>query len=157
MVRCNLKTMSMPDVLWGEAVSHSVYVLNKAQTKALKEVTPYEKWTGRKPHIAHLRVFGCVAHMKVVKGNLRKLEDRSMPLVHLGVEKGTKAYRLLDPDTGKLYVSRDFVFEENRIWKWEESVKIRATPGVTFTVEGFDLDGIIDDGEWRSDAQNQAT
>ena len=36
MVRCNLKTMKMPDVLWGEAVSQSVYVLKRAHTKALK-------------------------------------------------------------------------------------------------------------------------
>lgn len=39
MVRCNLKTMEMPNVLWGEAVSHSVYVLNRAHTKALKDTT----------------------------------------------------------------------------------------------------------------------
>ncbi|KAI3779099.1 hypothetical protein L2E82_08597 [Cichorium intybus] len=55
MVRCNLKTMKMPDTLWGEAVNHSVYVLNRAHTKALKDTTPYEMWTGRKPHVEHLR------------------------------------------------------------------------------------------------------
>ena len=96
MVRCNLKTLEMPDVLWGEAVSYSVYILNRVHSKALKNSTPYEMWTGNKPHIDHLKVFGCVAHMKVAKSHLKKLEDRSIRLVHLGVEKGTKAYRLLD-------------------------------------------------------------
>lgn len=53
MVRCNLKTMSMPHALWGEAVMYSVYVLNRVQTKALKNSTLYEMWTGRRPHIEH--------------------------------------------------------------------------------------------------------
>ncbi|KAI3523596.1 hypothetical protein L1887_01838 [Cichorium endivia] len=140
MVRCNLKTMEMPDVLWGEAVNHSVYVLNRAYTKALKEVTPYEMWTGRKPSIEHLRVFGCVAHMKVAKNHLKKLDERSIKLVHLGVEKGTKAYRLLDPNSGKMYVSRDVVFDEQQNWIWEKNAKIKKTPEITFTVEGFDFD-----------------
>ena len=94
-------------------MAYSVYVLNRTHTKALKDMTPFEAWSGRKPHIAHLRGFGCVAYMKVVKGHIKKLEDRSMPLVHLGIEKGSKAYMHLDPDSGKVYVSRDFVFEEN--------------------------------------------
>lgn len=77
--------------------------------------------------------------------------------VYLSVEKGSKAYRLLDPDTGKMYVSRDVVFEENQTWMWEKSIKIKATPGVSFTVEGFDFDGDIydDDGEWEPDTPDQ--
>ena len=157
MVRLNLKTMSMPDVLWGEAIAHYVYILNRVQTKALKDSTPFEMWTGRKPHIDHLKVFGCVAHMKIVKGHLKKLEDRSIRLVHLGIEKGSKAYRLLDPNSGKVYVNRDVVFEEERNWVWEKSQRIKATPGVSFTVDGFDLDGDVpyDEEEWASDTPGQ--
>ncbi|KAI3753573.1 hypothetical protein L2E82_25630 [Cichorium intybus] len=157
MVRCNLKTMKIPDTLWGEAVNHSVYVLNRAHTKALKDTTPYEMWTGRKPHVEHLRVFGCVAHMKVSKGHLKKLDERSKRLVHLGVEKGSKAYRLVDPDTGKIYVSRDVVFEEQEGWVWEKSSKIKATSGMSFTVEGFNLDDLYhedSESEPRTPEQN---
>ncbi|GKD97779.1 zinc finger, CCHC-type containing protein [Tanacetum coccineum] len=140
----------------GEAVTYSVYVLNRAHTKALKESTPYKMWTGRKPHVDHLRVFRCVAHMRVAKGHLKKLDKRSMQLVHLGVEKGTKAYRLLDPNTGKIYVSRDVVFEEPHAWMWENSTKIKETPGMSFTVEGFNLDELYideDESELRTPQQ----
>ena len=91
--------------------------------------------------------------MKIAKGHLQKLEDRSILLVHLRVEKGSKAYRLLDPDTGKMYVSRDVVFEENRAWTWEKSEKIKATPRISFTVEGFDFVREVydDEGEWVPD------
>lgn len=113
MVRSCLKTMKVPDVLWGEAVNHAVYVQNRLSKKALKESTPYEMWIGRKPHAGQIRVFGCLAHMKIVKNHLMMLDDRSKKVVYLGTEKGSKAHRLLDPDTGSVYVSRDVVFEEN--------------------------------------------
>jgi len=40
---------------------------------------------------------------------LTELEDRSTPMVILGYEGGTKAYRLYDPYGGKVVVSRDIV------------------------------------------------
>ncbi|GKB16092.1 zinc finger, CCHC-type containing protein [Tanacetum coccineum] len=145
MVRSMLKTMNVPNVLWGEAVNHAVYILNRVNCKAVKDSTPYEMWTRRKPHVGHLRVFGCVAHMKILKTHLNKLDDRSMKLVLLGIEKGSKAYRLLDPDTGKLYVSRDVIFEEDQTWGWEKSTKVKATPGMSFTIESFNTDEFYDD------------
>jgi hypothetical protein len=33
--------------------------------------------------------------------------------VFLGYESGTKGYRLLDPETNRIVVSRDVIFEEN--------------------------------------------
>ncbi|XP_042756658.2 retrovirus-related Pol polyprotein from transposon TNT 1-94 [Lactuca sativa] len=153
MARSCLKAMMVPDALWGEAVSHAVYVLNRLSTKALDGTTPYEIWTGRKPHVGHLRVFGCVAHMKIAKNHLKKLEDRSKKVVYLGTEKGSKAHRLLDPNTGAIYVSRDVIFEENRRWEWEKSLKIKSTPGISFTIEGFDFseEHYSDEGDWVSD------
>lgn len=106
--------MKVPDVLWGEAVSHVVYILNRMSSNALQETTPYEMWTGRKPNVCHLRVFGCIAHMKIAKNHLKKLDDRSKKVVYHGIEKGTKAHKLLDPDTGTMYVSGDIVFEEGQ-------------------------------------------
>lgn len=116
MVRSSLKTMNVPYVLWGEAVSHVVYALNRVSMKAIKDFTPYEMWTGRKSYVGHLRVFGCIAHMKISKNHLKKLDDRSRKVVYHRTEKGSKAHRLLDPDTRMLYVSRDVAFEEDQAW-----------------------------------------
>nr|KAJ0208302.1 hypothetical protein LSAT_V11C500255750 [Lactuca sativa] len=142
IVRNCLKTMSVPDVVWGEAVNHAVYILNRASMKALKESTPYEMWTGRKPHVSHLRVFGCAAHMMASQNHLKKLDDRSKKVVHLGVKKDTKAYRLLDPVTELMYVSKNVIFEENKAWMWEKMAKIKPTPGMSFTIEGFDFNDL---------------
>ena len=116
MARSFLKEMNLPSNLWGEAVRHSVYILNRLPTRSLSNVTPYEAWNGDKPNVAHIRVFGCVAHMKVPSVHTTKLDNRSKLVVNLGREAGTKAYRLLDPTQGTIHVSRDVVFEEGRAW-----------------------------------------
>ncbi|KAD5961118.1 hypothetical protein E3N88_12591 [Mikania micrantha] len=104
----------------GEAVRHSVYVLNRVTTKAVKNVTPYEVLKGRKPNISHLKVFGCLAHMKIPSVKTRKLDDRSKQVVHLGIESGTKGYRMFDPSERKIIISRDVEFEENKTINWKE-------------------------------------
>ncbi|KAJ0941493.1 putative RNA-directed DNA polymerase [Helianthus annuus] len=115
--RSLLKTMKVPDTFWGEAVRHAVYVLNRVSTKALNNMTPYERWKGRKPTLQHLRVFGCVAYVKKFN-EITKLSDRSETMVYLGVEKGSKAYRLYNPKENKIVVGRDVEFEEKKIWAW---------------------------------------
>ncbi|KAL8122119.1 hypothetical protein AgCh_018748 [Apium graveolens] len=40
--------------------------------------TPFEAWTRLKPDIGHVRVFGCVAHMKTPEDQVKKLDDRSI-------------------------------------------------------------------------------
>nr|GEZ09345.1 zinc finger, CCHC-type [Tanacetum cinerariifolium] len=115
----------------------AVYVLNRVTTKSLHNSTPYQMWTGRKPSIGHIRVFGCVAYVKVVSGHIQKLDNMSKLLVHLEVETGTKAYRLFDLDTGRIWVTRDVLFDEERPWQWGKSEKFKGTLGATLTLEGF--------------------
>ncbi|WVZ84662.1 hypothetical protein U9M48_031667 [Paspalum notatum var. saurae] len=118
MARSMLKAKGMPAAFWGEAVSTAVYILNRSPTKSLEDKTPFEAWHGRKPDVAHLRTFGCIGHVKVTRPNLAKLEDRSKPMVFLGYEAGSKAYRLYDPVERRVHVSRDVVFDEAASWDW---------------------------------------
>ena len=110
-VRSMLKEKKLPLELWVEAVNTCVYVLNRSYTKSLENVTPYERWSGRKPAVDHLRVFGSVVHVKTT-GMLNKLQDRSVMMVFIGHERGTKAYRCLNPLNFKVTISRDVIFEE---------------------------------------------
>ncbi|KAG7558463.1 Zinc finger CCHC-type [Arabidopsis thaliana x Arabidopsis arenosa] len=121
MARSILKHMHMPNYLWGEAIRHSTYLLNRVTTRALKDKTPYECFRGKMPTVGHIRIFGCIAYAKIDKQQLRKLDDRSRMLVHLGIEPGSKAYRLLDPQAQKVVVSRDVVFDETKGWNWKHS------------------------------------
>ncbi|KAD4384758.1 hypothetical protein E3N88_24926 [Mikania micrantha] len=115
--RSILKAMGMPQQFWAEAVRHSIYVLNRLPTKILRSKTPYELLKGRRPNLEHLRVFGCIGHVKIPSNQVKKLDDRSTPMVYLGTEPGTKGYRMLDVEKGSIVVSRDVKFEEHRSWE----------------------------------------
>ena len=118
-VRSMLKEKKLPLELWAEAVNICVYVLNRSYIKSLENSTPYEKWSGRKPSIDHLQVYGSVVHVKTTK-RVNKLEDRSNVMVFIGYELGTKAYRCLDPLSFKVIISRDVVFEECQSWDFSQ-------------------------------------
>jgi hypothetical protein len=49
---------------------------------------------------------------------LKKLDDRSTPVIFVGYESGSKAYRFYDPNSRRVVVSRDAVFSEEGEWKW---------------------------------------
>ena len=120
MARCLLKSMGVPGQFWGEAVKTAAYLLNRSPTKSLNGKTPFEVWFGRKPNVRHLRTFGCTAYAKRIGPGVNKLVDRSLPGVFLGYEPGMKGYRVFDPVSGKLVLSRDVIFDEQRRWNWEE-------------------------------------
>jgi hypothetical protein len=132
-----LKSMGVPGRFWGEAVTTAVFVLNRAPTRALEDKMSYEAWYGHKTAVHFLRTFGCVAHAKVAGGHLRKLDDRSTPMVLIGYEPGTKAYQLYNPATDRMHVSRDVVFEEGRSWNWEQdgTASSAGDDDETFVVE----------------------
>jgi hypothetical protein len=68
--------------------------------------------------VQYLRTFGCVAHVKKIGPGITKLADRSVPMVFIGYEQGTKGYMFFDPVEKKFHVSRDVIFEESKAWNW---------------------------------------
>ncbi len=75
---------------WAEAVNTAVYIKNRCPTKALESKTSQEAWTGRKPDVSHLRVFGCKAFAHILDEKRSKLKSKSMPCVFLGYCEGPK-------------------------------------------------------------------
>lgn len=118
MTRSLLKHMGVPNFLWGEAVRHATYLINRVAKRSLVGKTPYEALRNKKPNVGHLKVFGCVCFTRTETAGRRKLDDRSRVLVHLGTEPGSKAYQLLDPVSRKVVISRDVHFDEERRWNW---------------------------------------
>ena len=60
-----VKSQSLQNSFWLEAVMCATYVLNRCPTKALQSITLYESWHGKKPFVSHLHVFGCLAYALV--------------------------------------------------------------------------------------------
>jgi hypothetical protein len=91
-----------------------------------------------------------------------KLSDRSSKMVLLGYEPGTKGYRLVDPTTEKLHISRDVVFEEHEAWDWNNhnTVQQSETEGFIvdfqYTVPGSEIEisAETDTGSGNSGGEN---
>jgi len=83
-------------------------------------------------------MFGCIAHMKVTTPNLKKLDDRSRRTIFVGYEPGSKAYRVYDPVTRRVHVSRDLVFEEAVQWLWTQGQRSEVDD---FVLEHLPLPG----------------
>ena len=99
-------------------MSTAVYLLNRSSCKAIGGRTPYELWDRHTPSIQHLRTFGCIAHTKVNTPHQKKLDDRSRRMVFVAYEPGSKAYRVYDPSTRRVHISRDVVFDKAVAWAW---------------------------------------
>jgi transposase InsO family protein len=123
MVRSMLLEKQIPKSFWPEAVNWAVHVLNRSPTLAVKNKTPAEAWNGIKPSVAHFRVFGCISHVHVPDHRRVKLDAKSLKCVFLGVSENSKAYRLFNPISQKIIISRDVVFEEDQQWNWDDIPK----------------------------------
>ncbi|KAL8110521.1 hypothetical protein AgCh_026299 [Apium graveolens] len=54
-------------------------------------------------------------------------------------EPGTMAYRLLDPQSNKIFVNRDVAFEERKTWPWDQHREENRDQQTTFVVVGPDV------------------
>ena len=106
---------ALPHSFWLEAAMCATYVLNRCPTKALQSITPYEAWHGRKPFVAHLRVFGCLAYVLVPAQQCSKLDDKAVKCIFVGYSVESNGYRLYHPKTKRILVSQDVVFVEDDV------------------------------------------
>ena len=104
----------LPKYFWAEVVHTAVHILNRCPTKALKDKTPVEAWSGIKPSVSHFKNFGCICYAHVPVEKKTKLDEKSKKCVFLGYSDVTKGYRFLDVKTNKLVVSKDIIFDEKK-------------------------------------------
>src|ERR1051325_6396980 len=112
MARCMLKQKNLPKSLWGEAVSTAVYIFNRRPTKILKNKVPEEVWSGKRPSVSHLKLFGSMCYKHIPDARRRKLDDKSEPMILVGYHK-TGVYRLFNLVNENIVLSRDIVINEN--------------------------------------------
>lgn len=130
MARSMLKQKNMPHEFWGEAVTTSAYILNRCPTKSLKLKVPMEVWSGKKPSVSHLRVFGSLCYNHIPDVKRTKLQDKSEVMVLIGYHS-TGGYKLYNPKLKKTCISRDLLIKEDESWDWEiGEVKFKAAPEI---------------------------
>jgi Reverse transcriptase (RNA-dependent DNA polymerase)/gag-polypeptide of LTR copia-type len=122
--RAMLKDAGLPIEFWDEAVQADAYIRNRTGTGPLinsQRISPEEAYSGTKPSIDHIRVWGSKCYSYVdpkslpAHGRTDKLMDRGRIAVFMGYSESTdKHYRIYAPDLGRTVFSSVVVFDEEK-------------------------------------------
>ncbi|KAK2980783.1 hypothetical protein RJ640_009568 [Escallonia rubra] len=123
MARSMLKSKNLPKEFWAEAVDCAVYLSNRCPTWSVWNQTPQEAWSGYKPSVSHLKVFGSIAYVHVSDQQRKKLDDKSEKFIFICYSQESKGYKLYNSVDKKMKVSRDVTFDEKSSWDWTDQDK----------------------------------
>ena len=113
-VRALLIQADLPKFLWAEAVQFVVWLKNRSLTRAIGNVTPYERLTGQKPNLAGVPEWGQCVWVHNDSGT--KLDARASAARWVGYDAdSTHAHWIYWPDTRKISVERNVRFKTKSI------------------------------------------
>eukprot|EP00253_Pinus_taeda_P031557 PITA_31557 len=110
--RVMIHDQGLPLFLWVEASNTVVYLQKRSPHRVLGNMTLEEAFTGEKPHLAHLRIFGCLTYSYIPKEQRTKLEPMAEKGIFMGYSETSKAYRIFIPSKRRVVNRRDVKFEE---------------------------------------------
>jgi hypothetical protein len=111
--RCMLLGSKLEKCLWTEAILTAAYLVNRSPTSSLKDQVPAELWYGEKPNLNKLKIFGCVAYLRLPNEILKsKLDSRTKTCYMVGY--CPNGYRLWCPQEKRIICGRDIVFDETK-------------------------------------------
>jgi hypothetical protein len=84
-----------------------------------------EAWTGKKVNYYFLKTFGCEAFVHIDKENRTKIEEKSKKCTFIGYSVNDFGYRLWDYENKKIIRSRDVIFNEKVMYKYQLQGKKR--------------------------------
>jgi hypothetical protein len=93
--------------LWGEAAMTAIYVQNRSRHRILKDMTPEEAFSNKKPNVENLRIFGCPVYSHIPKDKRNKLEPSGKKGIFMGYSDSSKAHRIYIPEQHKIEVRRN--------------------------------------------------
>ena len=103
MVRSMMSHSSLPISMWMYALRTAMYLLKRVPSKPVSK-TPFELWTGRKPSLRHLHVWGCPAEVRVYNPQEKKLDFRTISGYFIGYPEKSKGYRFYCPNHSTIIV-----------------------------------------------------
>lgn len=113
--RCLMFDAKLGKEFWAEATNTAVYLHNRTVASALNGKTPYEKWTGTKPEVGHLRIFGSKVMVHLPKEKRQKWDKKSVEHILVGYPDNIKGYRLYNPVSKTITTSRDVIIMEHEM------------------------------------------
>jgi hypothetical protein len=107
----------LPMCLWEEAAMAIIYVQNRLSHSALGFKTPEEMFTGKKPEVSHLKIFGCLVFIHIPKEKRNKPEPSEKKEIFVGYCEVSKAFIIYIPGYRHIEINRDTTFDEEATLK----------------------------------------
>jgi len=120
-----LEDSKLRNSIWGLAVLTAAHIHNRIPSRSHEDMSPEQHWTGKKPGIGHLRVFGSTAWVHIPKEKRQKLNPKSVRCILVGYEEdaGSKVYRLYDTTNKRIILSRDIIIDESQVGEGGEPLR----------------------------------
>jgi hypothetical protein len=99
--------------LWVEEAMEVVYVQNRLSHNALGLKTSEEMFTGKKPEVSHLKIFGYPVFIHIPKEKRNKLDPSGKKGIFVGYCEVSKAFRIYIPGQHHIEIKRDVTFDED--------------------------------------------
>jgi hypothetical protein len=99
--------------LWVEAAMIAVYIHNRSPHCVLENKTLEEMFSGDKPEVNHLRIFGYPIYVHIPKDKRTKLDPSGKKGTFVGYSDTSKDYKVYIPGHQKIKISRDVTFDED--------------------------------------------
>ena len=112
-----LTDLDLPLSLWIEAACTAVYIQNRSPHAILGKKTPEEVFTGKKPTVDHMRIFGIPVYIRVPKEKRAKLEPSGKKGTCVSYNESSKAYYIYVPGQRYIKVNRDVIFHEEVVFR----------------------------------------
>ncbi|TXG59118.1 hypothetical protein EZV62_016947 [Acer yangbiense] len=98
-----------------EALMYASHIVNRLSASALDGKTPKEVWSGQPvSNYDRLHIFRCPTYFHVTES---KLDHRAKKAIFVGFSEGVKGFRLWNPESKKIILSRDVTFNESAMLK----------------------------------------
>ncbi|CAI7732470.1 unnamed protein product [Closterium sp. NIES-53] len=126
--RTILVDSGLPLRFWPLTICHTTVIKNRLLTHVGgQHWVSMEKWSGKKPLVDMLRVFGCMGLVHAPKEKREKLQAAAVWAVHLGLARGSKGWLMWDPKSN-IFTTRDAKFMEGLMFKeWSERGRSKVT------------------------------
>lgn len=98
---------------WAETSNTAVYIQNRCPHSVLENTIPEEVFTGIKPDLSHLRIFGCPVYVHIPNEKRTKLEPSGKKGILIGYSENSKGYRVYIPGQRTIEINKDVKFEED--------------------------------------------
>ena len=76
VARAMMNEKNLPKWYWAKAANTAAYVMNKCTTSGVHDVTPHEKFFGKKSDLSHVRIFGSIAYVHIPDDTRQKLDPK---------------------------------------------------------------------------------